>query len=751
MSAGAKGGDGPPRKGEIFTTGVFVRPSRILLVSAAAAEIARVERLLGLDNNSVDAVATPGAALASLKEQKPDLVLLGAALGNRIGFDFCRTLKQTPSLHYIPVVIILDGSAVGGQIDALDCGANDVVREPLDELVFRARIRALLKYKRAVAALRNARNTLEQDVHERIAQLQKEIAEHQRTEAALQESQERYALAAQGSHDGLWDWDLRTDKVFCSERWKSMLGYPEDAPLDSPEAWFAHISPLDLGPFKEALSAHLEGRTLAFSFECRMQHRDRTLRWVHVRGMAVRDKDGAALRIAGSQSDITSRKLMELQLRHDAFHDGLTGLPNRALFMDRLRQAIARMKRDPARAYAVLLLDIDKFKIVNDSLGHGVGDHLLIQFARRVREFGRATDTVARLGGDEFAVLLEDVEDLASATAAAERIHEALKTPLVVHGRQMYATTSIGVATGKPRYERADDVLRDADTALYQAKAAGRGKQRTFASGMHARVLSQMDLEHDLRDAIKTCEQFVLCYQPILALDSGRLVGFEALIRWHHPKRGLVSPLQFIPIAEETDVIGPLTQWVLRTATAQLKAWEAAAGRDLPVYVSVNLSGKTLGDAGLAGTVGEIVRASGVRPAQVSLEITEGSLMKDPEASLATLSCLKAMDIGLMVDDFGTGYSSLSYLHRLPLNILKIDRSFVADIPAVARNMEIVRTIALLADRLGLSLVAEGIETAAQRDWLRSIRCGLGQGHLFSRAVVAAAAYAFMADNLSLQ
>ncbi|HEY3322872.1 MAG TPA: diguanylate cyclase [Planctomycetota bacterium] len=456
-------------------TGAFVRPSRVLLVSASQNEAAHIERVLALDNNSVESVATFGEAMASLEEGKPDLILLGAALGNPVGFDFCRTLKQVPSLQYIPVVIFLSSSAAGSQIDALDCGANDVVREPLDELVFRARIRALLKYKRAVAALRSARNTLEQQVHERTVELQareedlqREIAGHKQTEAALKESQERYALAARGSNDGLWDWDLRTNKVYFSPRWKSMLGHPDSAHFESPEDWFACITPADVEPFQQSLRAHLEGVTETFSVECRLQHKDRTLRWVLVRGMAVRDENGVACRIAGSQTDITTRKMMELHLRHDAVHDSLTGLPNRTLLVDRLAQAIARMKRDPARGYAVLLLDIDKFKIVNDSLGHGIGDHLLIEFARRLRQSGRASDTVARLGGDEFVVLLENSGGLPAATAAAERIHADFKTPLNVHGRQMYVTTSVGVVIGRPRYQRADDVLRDADTALYE-------------------------------------------------------------------------------------------------------------------------------------------------------------------------------------------------------------------------------------------------------------------------------------------
>jgi diguanylate cyclase (GGDEF)-like protein/PAS domain S-box-containing protein len=739
--------DGDALKSDVFTTGVFVRPSSILLVSQVPADHAAIERLLAVDNHSVELAPDVLSALKSIPECKPDLILIDASLPEDSAFNLCHHLKTAPDTTHIPVVLLFDPNTSEKQVNALDSGANDVVRKPLDGLVFRARVRSLLKYKRAVAELRAARKDLEARVKERTAQLQTEIQGHKRTEVALKESQERFALAAQGANDGLWDWDLRTNKIYFSARWKFMLGYSESTTIETIDEWFALVHVQELEEFKTALTDHFEGRTQHLSVECRVRHKDGTERWMLVRGMAVRDANGVSYRIAGSQSDITSRKVMELQLRHDAFYDGLTGLPNRALFLDRLNQAMGMMRRDEKRQYAILLLDIDKFKLVNDSLGHIIGDHLLIEFARRLRRCPQESDTVARLGGDEFVILMQDVDGMEGAKTLARRIHEEFKTPLLVHGREMYVTTSIGLALGKTRYERSDDVLRDADTALYQAKAAGRGRHEAFSSGMHMQVLSLLDLEHDLRIAAKDCSQFTLHYQPILELQGPKLIGFEALLRWNHPDRGNISPIQFIPVAEETELITPITYWVLQTACKQLNAWMKHAKRTLPLYISVNLSGKTLTDPDLPVQIEKILRAAEVPPQQIKLEITEGSLMKNPELALATLSTLKKMNLGLMVDDFGTGYSSLSYLHRLPLDVLKIDRSFIQDVPMEKRNIEIVKTISILAERLGLQTVAEGVETKEQHQWLKSIHCRQGQGYLFAKPLPAEEALAFLTAN----
>lgn len=725
------------------------QPGSLLLVSHVVPESEQIAQVLAEDCHQVRVAQDADSALSMISHEKPDLVLIDAAPAGENAFRLCRKLRDGGGLEEIPV-LLLEGVSAGAEALALDCGADDIMRRPLDKAYLRLRIRSLLKHRKALAEVRGALADFQRRVEERTTQLQKEVADHKRTAEMLLESQQRYALAAQGANDGLWDWDLLTNKIHFSPRLKNMLGYDESAALDSPEQWLEHVNRQDIDQFVAELTAHLEGRAERLAAECRIQRKDHTTRWMLIRGMAVRDRDGKAHRMAGSQTDITTRKLMELQLRHDAFHDMLTNLPNRSLFLDRLNCAIAKMKRNENYRYAVLLLDVDRFKLVNDSLGHAMGDRLLIEFSRRLRECARATDTVARLGGDEFVVLLDEVDGLEGTKAITERIKRAFESPLDVQGRQIFVTSSIGLAFGKPRYEVAEDLLRDADIALYKAKGLGLGKVQSFLSGMHEKVVSILNSQNDLREAVQDCKQFVLHYQPILSLRNGRLTGFEALIRWNHPTRGMVFPSEFISEAEQGELMAPITYWILRTASEKLKAWESDAQRKLPLFVNINMSVKSLSDPGFAYAVGQIIGAAQVEPSQIKFELTESSLMKEPELALLTLSCLKATGVELMVDDFGTGYSCLSYLHRLPMSALKIDRSFVSSVPSEARSMEIVRTIVLLAERLGLQTVAEGIETQEQYEWLKSIGCQLGQGYLFSRPLSAEDAYAFIRQDAGI-
>ena len=717
---------------DVLKTVAFERPNRILIIDTDNEDRARLALLLAKENHAVEVANDGPSGLKIAAEERPDLVLIAVNLPGADGCDICRHLKNDPELHDAPVILIAENNTA--EVFGLECGANDFVRKPVDWLVLRARVTVLLKYRRAVSALRQSQNELESRVRERTSQLEKALAEHKRIELALVESEERYALAADGANDGLWDWNLKTGEIYFSPRWKAMLGYEESEIVNSPEEWYSRLHIEDLAQFKSSIQTHLAGITANWRLECRMKHRDGKIRWMYVRGMGVRGKDGIAYRMAGSQSDITSRKIMELQLRHDAFHDALTGLPNRALFNDRLQHSIARMKRNPNYCYAVLLLDVDRFKIVNDSLGHSIGDHLLIEFARRVKHCPRTTDTMARLGGDEFIVLLEDVASVEGANVFADRINDELKEPFILDNRQVFVTTSIGIAIGKKRYEKTDEVLRDADTALYQAKAAGLGRQEVFTSGMHVKVMTLLDLEHDLRRAVGRNE-FVLHYQPIVSLLTGKIVSFEALLRWKHPARGMVSPLEFIPLAEETDLITPITMWVLRQACEAIKLMQAKHPRNPPLSISVNLSGRAFSRPNLVPEIAGVMNDCQIAPGSIKFEITEGAVMQNAQAAMAMLALLRSMNIELLVDDFGTGYSSLSYLHRLPLDVLKIDRSFVSRMGTGDKNSSIVRTIAMLAGNLGLKMVAEGIETADQLSQLRALNCEYGQGYLFSKAV----------------
>ncbi|NJD17714.1 MAG: EAL domain-containing protein, partial [Gemmatimonadetes bacterium] len=440
--------------------------------------------------------------------------------------------------------------------------------------------------------------------------------------------------------------------------------------------------------------------------------------------------------------DVTARKRAEAQLLHEAFHDRLTQLPNRALFLDRLNHRLLQSQRAGTSPFAVLFLDLDRFKVVNDSLGHTLGDQLLVALARRLRSAIRPGDTVARLGGDEFTLLL-DGADLAEAQGVAERIHTALERPFEVGGREVYATASIGIACSDGSYRVAEDLLRDADLAMYQAKDLGRARHETFAEGLHLAALNRLQIETDLRRALERSE-FEVFYQPIVNLAEGTLIGFEALLRWWHPVRGLLLPASFLPLAEDTGIVVPLGTWVLQDVCRQISRWRDTLGQARVVPVRVNVSALQLARPDFVDQTAAILAASGVPSAHLHLELTESAMMEQAERTEATLNRLKERGLGLAIDDFGTGYSSLSYLHRFPTDSVKIDRSFVARLTSGSEDTGIIRTILDLARDLGMSVVAEGIETEAQAAALRAAGCVAGQGFLYARALPAAQAEEMM-------
>lgn len=562
-----------------------------------------------------------------------------------------------------------------------------------------------------------------------------DVTQRRQAEVSLRESEERYAIAVQGAKDGLWDWNLRTNQVYFSPRWKSMLGWQEDDVGHNLDEWFSRIHPEDFEDVKALLVAHLEGITSDFECEYRMLHQDGAYRWMLCRGLAVRSlTDGKVSRIAGSLTDITSRKQTEKQLLHNALHDALTDLPNRALFMDRLERSLERHKRNPDHLFAVLFLDLDRFKIVNDSLGHVVGNHLLVEIARRLQTCVRGEDTVSRLGGDEFVILLEAIACPTDATRVAERIQQELSQPFHLNEHEMFVTVSIGIALSASEYAQPEDILRDADTAMYRAKALGKSRYELFDSSMHTHAVTLLQLETDLRHAIDR-QEFELHYQPIVALKTNSLSGFEALVRWRHPQRGLVPPGAFIPIAEETGLINPIGWWVLQAACEQMRYWQHQFAINPPLMMSVNLSGKQLAQPDVVERVQQILQKTGLNPAALKLEITESSIMENAEATTERLQQLKALGIQLSIDDFGTGYSSLSYLYRFPIDTLKIDRSFVNAMDTELEKLELVRTIATLAWNLNMDIVAEGVENKKQLTYLKSLGCQYAQGYLFSKPV----------------
>jgi diguanylate cyclase (GGDEF)-like protein/PAS domain S-box-containing protein len=591
---------------------------------------------------------------------------------------------------------------------------------------------AALEHENTVRELRDQGEAL----RERSGQLQLSYEREREMAQAVSESEERYALAAQAANDGLWDWDLAAGTVYYSPRWKGILSYPLADIGDKPEDWLDLVHPDDKPALMVAIGELRRGQRTTLLNEHRIRAAGGDYRWALCRGVAVPGRGAPATRIVGSLTDTTERRSLEEGLRHQALHDDLTGLPNRALFLDRLSVAMATAKRRRNYSYAVLWLDLDGFKVLNDSLGHSFGDKLLIQVGERVRSHVRETDTAARFGGDEFALLLQDAGDFASVETMARRLQEHLNEPYSLDGERVVVTASLGIATGSTSYKHPEDVLRDADIAMYKAKALGPGSLATFDSPMYARAMARMKTETELRQAIEM-GQLELHYQPIVELGTSKVAALEALVRWRHPSAGLMPPLQFLPVAEESGLIVPLGRWVQAEACRQLAEWQFRNVLGPKTGVGVNVSNREFWDPLLVAQLDQVLVKTSVNPERLTVEITEGVIMDNLERALQVLKDLHTRGIQIHIDDFGTGYSSLQALHRLPIDALKIDQSFVANLGGNKRATELVRTIIQMAKNLGVGVIAEGIETAAQQEILTRLGSCWGQGYLFSRPLPA--------------
>ena len=551
------------------------------------------------------------------------------------------------------------------------------------------------------------------------------------------ESARRYRILVENTSDIITLMGADGTVFYESSALERVVGYKPDDQVGTNA--FDWIHPDDIDRALDLFVDILSTPGLHPPLEFRVPHQDGSWRYLeHVVNNLLDDPDVGGIVV--TSRDITKRKELEEQLRYHAFHDPLTGLPNRALFMDRLRHALVA-RTSGERPVAVLFVDLDNFKLVNDSLGHGVGDRLLVGVAERLRASLRPADTVARLGGDEFAILLEDIADQGDATRAALRVRQGLGTPFALEGQEVFATPSIGIAFSTSAKNTAEDLLRVADRAMYQARRSGEVYSLRSELVTSGQALRRLELEGELRRAIEH-EEFHICYQPEVVLENGRTAGMEALVRWEHPERGLLLPSRFVPVAEETGLIGPIGLWVLGAACLQARAWQERfpPGRQSPT-VWVNLSGKQVQRPQLVGEVTEALQRTGLHPADLGLEITEGTMMEDTRSAIATFRELAALGVRLAIDDFGTGYSSLAALHRFPVELLKIDRSFVAGLGEdPSEGTAFLSAMINLGQALGMKTVAEGVETAEQAARLREMGCEMAQGNYFSEPLESEAA-----------
>jgi diguanylate cyclase (GGDEF)-like protein/PAS domain S-box-containing protein len=571
----------------------------------------------------------------------------------------------------------------------------------------------------------------------------RDITERKRSEEALRESEERYRELFENANDVVYTHDLSGNFTSLNKTGERVTGYTREEATRLNIAGVVVPEHLELA--RRMIGQKQEGdESTRYELEITAKDGRRVPLEISTRLII---KDGRAVGVQGIARDITERKQAEAQLRHIAFHDALTGLPNRALFSDHLRLAVENCKRRPEGRFAVLFLDLDRFKVINDSLGHTVGDQLLVALARRLEGTLRAGDCVARLGGDEFAILLNQIAGPEDATRVAERVQRDLRLPFQIGGHEVFASGSIGIALSSTGYSNEQDVLRDADTVMYRAKSRGKPYE-VFDSRMHARAVALMRLENDLRRAIDRRE-FCVHYQPIVALDTGHIAGFEALVRWRHPERGLVQPAEFIPVAEETGLVVPVGLLVLEAACRQMSEWHKLSPLHAALKLSVNLSGRQFSQPDLFDRVAHTLAETGFDPRCLQLELTESVIMENAKTIVPMMDRLRQLGVELAIDDFGTGYSSLSYLQRFPIHTLKIDRSFISKEGTGDReNDEIVRTIILLARNMGKDVVAEGVETEEQLERLRQLDCAYGQGFIFSRPQDAEATERLLREGL---
>ena len=712
---------------------------RILVVDDSPDNLRVLSATLSAQGYEVRCAKNGSMALAGAQAATPDLILLDINMPDMNGYEVCQKIKADENTREIPVIFLSAFDDVLDKVKAFKAGGVDYITKPFQAEEVLARIDIQLNLQLARAEIQKLNADLEQRVQQRTIQLdttnqqlQREIAERQQVEARLQESEDRLESILNSLDDVVWSTSVNgLNLLYINPAAEKVYGHSVSEFFNNPNLWLNVIHPEDSSKISKLFESLLERGSL--DMEYRILRPDGEVRWIRDRSRVIYDPNGVAVRVDGIISDITGQKQVEGQLIHDALHDSLTGLPNRALFMDRVEIALFHAKRRTDYSFAVLFIDLDRFKIINDSLGHLVGDRLLIAIAGLLKGCVRDVDSVARLGGDEFTILLDDIKDVSDAIAIAERIQAKLLSSVDLDGHSAFTSASIGIALNfAADYESGTDLLRDADIAMYRAKENGKARYEVFEHKMYAQTLKLSKLENDLRQAIER-QEFLLYYQPIVSLTTGQLTGFEALLRWQHPERGLVAPMEFIPVAEDTGLIVPIGEWVLRDACRQIQIWRSQFSLPENFKISVNITSKQLRCENLLEVIDQILAETGLDGSNLRLEITESMLMDGTAEAITRLEQIRERKIHLSLDDFGTGYSSLSYLHRFPINTLKIDRSFVSFMSSDTNNIEIANTIIMLAHSLGMDAIAEGIETVEQCERLKALGCELGQGYLFDK------------------
>ena len=716
-------------------------PAKILVVDDQPKNIHLLKTLLSNRQYKVKGIASPEMALTVANSVIPNLILLDVLMPKLDGYQVCQQLKSNNLTKEIPIIFVSAANDPIDRVKALEVGGADYINKPfqIDELLLR--VENQLQLQAARRQILEFNSELERRIQERTVQLEaanrelkREIKERQEITKLLRQSEEKLEDILNSLEEVVWSADATTSNLlFLNLAAQKVYGRSINELLNNPDLRLESIHPEDRARVELSLansSSYINNSDL----EYRILQPNGEVRWVWERSRIIYDETGTANRRDGIISDVTERKRIESKLNYEARHDSLTHLPNRAAMLERIEQALQRSRINQDRQFAVLFIDLDRFKIVNDSLGHVIGDELLVAVANTLSKCCREQDLVARLGGDEFTILLTRIKSKAEADAIARRIKKKLSAPFHLQGNTVFTSASIGIVIGDRNYCSSTEILRDADLAMYRAKSLGKARHETFSAEMYAETKELLEIENDLRHAVVQNE-FVLHYQPIVSFETNRLYGFEALLRWNHPRKGLVYPDQFIHIAEETGLIVDIGKWVLTEACRQMYLWHNKYPQAADLSISVNIASQQIRDSSFLDILDTTILKTQLLGTSLHLEITESTLMDYKPQTIDLFKQIRQRGIKLNIDDFGTGYSCLQYLNRFPINVLKIDRSFIKGMLDERENFEIVKTIIALARTLKLEIIAEGIENLKHLKILSSLDCQLGQGYLFSKPV----------------